>query len=277
MPVPSALRLILRVFCVTAACVVLAGCDRRETLVTVESQREAMEILVELHDAKVLGGQVATEVRNRQDVHIISLPSSQLALGRTLLLQLDLPRAQRQGLETFVSSGGMIPTPADERAKLMHAISGELERTLEAISGIAHASVHVVLPAKDAFIGPVGGQEQAGKVTASVLLVVNKPPEGSATVLDVDALRGDAKKLVTKAVPDLAAENVEVVVSERATRPLLASQKDLGTYAAQLEKLARTLLFSAVGFGVAFIVTLLWGLLFRGPKSAPPAEDFAAA
>jgi type III secretion protein J len=279
MPVGSAIRPIVLAVALAASGLFLGSCERRETLVTVDSQREALEILVELREANILGARADAQTRNRKDVQVVTLPAAEIAVGRALLLQLDLPRRERQGLETYVTSAGMIPTPGDERARLMHAISGELERTLEAVSGVARARVHVVLPAEDSF--SPSAQQPAEKVTASVLLVVNAPGDGdrspSAPAVDIKSLSENATKIVSSAVPGLDPSGVQVVVSERAMRPILGATEDPGTRAENLASLVKMLLIAAGTFGLLFILTLVWAMFFRGPKIREDSGELAVS
>lgn len=152
----------------TALLLLPLGCEKRPTLVTLDTQKEAIEILVELHAQRVTGAGLSAVSKGRKDAFEVTVPASELDRARGLLLKHDLPREKRSGLELYASGGGMIPTPTDERAKMMHAIAGELERTLETIDGVARARVHVVLPERDG----LGEGKEKVLASASVLLTL---------------------------------------------------------------------------------------------------------
>lgn len=280
---------------------VVGGCDRREALVSVESQREALEILVELENAGVVGAHLTTQSKSRREVQQISVPPEELGRARALLLQRDLPRQERGGLESFANGDGIIPSPGDERARLMHAIAGELERTLESIDGVSRARVHVVLPEKDALLT---GDERKSRVTsAAVLLTVNWETIGEAGVAEqpaaqaADASRagvepqanfvvqrvapGQAgakveqqaanlfaavRSLVSRAVPGLEPESISVVASYAPTRTALSRQPNLAGQIAEGEQKMRVLFVGAVVISVLFLVTLGWGI-WRGRRA----------
>ncbi len=288
MGVGSLLRSSIVVVTLMLVGAMLPGCEQRETLVTVDSQREAIEILVELARVPVVGAKVQAQTVNRKQVQAITLPTSEIARGRTLLLERDLPRRERGGLESFVASAGVIPTPADERAKLMHAISGELERTLEAIAGVSRARVHVVLPEKDSFSPSAGVSASDGHVTAAVLLVVVPPKEESQPAALTVAenkkpLAEAAKELVSHAVPGLDPSHVTVVTS---SLPVINTDtsgtpnSDVAEANKELESLRSVtpmLLIASASLGVLFVFTLAWGIFMRGPKLSPAGGDLATS
>ncbi len=293
---------------------VLWGCDQRETLVAVESQREAIEILVELEKAKVVGARVATLTRNRRDSQQITLPTSELGRARALLLQRDLPRKEHAGLETIAASDGIIPTVTDERARLMYAISGELERTLESIDGVSRARVHIMLPEKEAL-----GEPGIGSVpTASVLLTVNWdavrqaavtesaaaastpamregiPPAANFVVRHVDPvaavdaqtkqpterqaadLSAAVRSLVANAVPGLKDQGVCVVLSYAPTRSILEEPRDLAAKLVETDRRTKLLYVGTAVISALFLLTLAWGFS-RGRGHAPPAPGSGTA
>ena len=128
----------------------LSGCGSGNSeLVAVESEKEANRILVELQQRGIISATVERTTVNRKPVNTISVAPADLDRSRQILVQLDLPRENRGGMEAMVNSGGLIPTKSDERAKLMYALSQELERTLETYDRVVRARVHVVIPEED--------------------------------------------------------------------------------------------------------------------------------
>ncbi|MBI2895423.1 MAG: secretion protein [Deltaproteobacteria bacterium] len=130
--------------------------------------------------------------------------------GRAFQLLSDrgLPRAAPPGFDEILRNQSLIPTSGEERARHVHALSGELARTFESVRGILEARVHLALP-EPVLLEVEGAPPQA--VRASVLLKVSEadPP------IPVD----DARRLVAGAVPGLEAQAVTVVVVRQPAPP----------------------------------------------------------
>lgn len=187
----------------------LASCsDGYADLVRVDTEKEANQILTVLATKSDTEGRAAywgrkTPVeRQRKTYWQVSVPGPQLNGARAVLVEHNLPRDARPGLASLASEAGLIPSRSDERAKLMGAIAGELERTLETIDGVVSARVHIVLPERDALL-EAGGTDRPGgagrRASASVLLRTNVPK------LDLrsEAVSGVDAKSVPAASPEL--------------------------------------------------------------------------
>jgi type III secretion system YscJ/HrcJ family lipoprotein len=146
----------------------LAGCEERsDRLVGLASEREAMEVLVALEEAGVGGAELVAQRDARQTSWVVSVPAEFLSPARKALVERNLPREPKAGLAGMANSSGIIPTPTDERARLMAAMASDLERTLESITGVVQARVNVVLPVADPLGDP---QARSGRASASVLV-----------------------------------------------------------------------------------------------------------
>jgi type III secretion system YscJ/HrcJ family lipoprotein len=134
--------------CLLPSVLFVAGCDRRAQLLQLESEREATRVLVELAKAGIEADKTATTA-NRKTVQQIRVDPQQLDAARDVLVRLDLPKENIAGYDTIIARQGLIPTETDERARLMYAMAGELERTFETYDNVVTARVHVVLPQRD--------------------------------------------------------------------------------------------------------------------------------
>ena len=113
--------------------------------------------------------------------------------------------------ETFSADPGLIPTAMQERARLIAALSGEVETKLRMVPGVADAHVTVVLPDEDPMRDPDAAEKRA---TASVVYRYLVTAEaGEKPPLET----GDCKSLVAAAVPGLSANDVVVIA-----RPAIA-------------------------------------------------------
>ena len=124
----------------------------------------------------------------------------------------DLPRRESRGMsETFSADPGLIPTAMQERARLIAALSGEVEKKLRMVPGVADAHVTVVLPEDD----PLRDVDAlAERATASVVYrYLVKSEAGEKPPLD----EGDCRSLVAASIPGLSPNDVVVVA-----RPAIA-------------------------------------------------------
>src|SRR3954470_30175 len=76
----------------------------------------------------------------------IEVPQEQATDAVRILSELGLPRPRTEGLSDVFGKGSLVPSPTEERALYLEAISGELSRTLESVDGVVSARVHLVIP-----------------------------------------------------------------------------------------------------------------------------------
>ncbi len=129
----------------------------------------------------------------------------------------DLPRPRVPGVADSVDTGALVPSAAQEHARLVAGIAGDLSRTLEGVDGVLSARVHLNVTAPDPLrLGP------PPKTTASVLVEHRgvTPPLTEAAVA----------RLIAGGVSDLALPDVAVVFVARPAPPQLteASLRHVG-------------------------------------------------
>jgi type III secretion protein J len=136
----------------------------------------------------------------------IEVPDDQATDATRILSELGLPRPRTEGISDVFGKGGLVPSPTEERALYLQAISGELARTLESVEGVVSARVHLVLPpAPRPGIAPVAAK-------ASAFLKVRP-----GRVEGVQKLKGELRALIAGAIENLAPESVTLVVAEVST------------------------------------------------------------
>lgn len=145
--------------------VVICGCDE-EALVTLPSEKEANRVLVALETRGIHTARKKEDKSDRRHIQWkIFVSEEQTARARQWLVRLDLPREEAPGFESLFQEKSLIPSKAQERARLMVATAGELSRTFEAFDRVIAARVHLVLP-EERF----GGDCDCSKATAAVLI-----------------------------------------------------------------------------------------------------------
>ena len=125
------------------------------------------------------------------------MPADKLAAARLQTATQGAPHSGRMGFELFdkVSWG---QTEFDEKVTYQRALEGELERTIETLSDVASARVHIVMPTDSAF----ADSQRAAK--ASVILKLRHDTLSKDAVLAIS-------RLVSGAVDELKPEDVSIV------------------------------------------------------------------
>ncbi|MEZ0003084.1 flagellar basal-body MS-ring/collar protein FliF [Sinorhizobium fredii] len=139
----------------------------------------------------------------------ILVPVGMTGKARLLLAERGLPSSANAGYELFDNVGSLGLTSFMQEVTRVRALEGEIARTIQQISGIAAARVHIVMPERGSF------RKAEQTPTASVMI------RASATVG-----RGAAssiRHLVASSVPGLDIDDVTILDS---TGQLLASGDD---------------------------------------------------
>lgn len=181
------------------------GCGREEILHGLE-ERQANQVLVALDDGGLTGEKRRDE--GSEGRWLVEVARGEAARAQRLLAEQELPRAEAPGFAAVFAKGSVVPTPAEDRARLLQALSGELCRSVEALDGVIEARVHVALAPED----PLRGAPPPAR--GSVLVKVRTGARAR-----VEAQAGGIQALVAGAVPGLEAAQVAVVVSESTAVP----------------------------------------------------------
>jgi type III secretion protein J len=185
----------------------LAACGRSEILHGLD-EREANRAVVALDQASIRG-----EVRRdpgSDGGFVVEVPTADAARARQVLAAGELPREGPTGFAAAFGKGSVVPTAVEERARLLHALAGELGRTLEALDGVVEARVHLAVAAED----PIRAAPPMPPRAAALLKV--RPAARDR----VEALAPGLRALVAGAVPGLEPERVSVVLADAPAPPL---------------------------------------------------------
>ncbi len=224
---------------VPIALALLVGCQQK--IQHGLDEQQANEIQTLLQEAGIDAHKNAEGGRDAK--WSVAVPADSAAAAVKLLSDHDLPRRAPEGFGEVFGKGSVVPTAVEEGALYVHALSGEIERTLGTLEGVVHARVHLVVGVANqatAFRPPV-------KPRASVLLKIRA---GKSEALL--ARREELQALVAGSVENLDPSAVAVMVSEMApARPLAApAQPDL-----------RPLLAAAAGLIALLAIALTFAAL----------------
>lgn len=122
------------------------------------------------------------------------------------LAELGLPKPKTEGFGDIFGKGSLIPSPTEERALYVEALSGEVARTLESVDGVASARVHLVLPAPSS-----AGQPPLAAKAAALLRV------RSALMERLGHQRPELRALIAGSVAGLSPDSVTLVLNEVST------------------------------------------------------------
>jgi flagellar M-ring protein FliF len=131
------------------------------------------------------------------DGKTISVPADKLDAARLQTAAQGAPHSGRMGFELFDKmSWGQ--TEFDEKVTYQRALEGELERTIQTLSDVESARVHIVMPTDSVFTDNQRGAK------ASVILKLRHDSLSKDAVLAIS-------RLVSNAVDELKPEDVSIV------------------------------------------------------------------
>lgn len=185
------------------ALLLLAACGREELHHGLD-ERQASEVLVALDE----GGVQATKTREdgAEERWRVEVEARDAARAQRLLAERGLPRSRPPGLAEVFGKGSLVPTPTEEHALLLHALCGELARSVEALDGVVAARVHLGLRQPD----PLRPGDR-GAPRASILVKCRR-----SACPGVRALEPGMRAMVAGAVDGLDPAAVAVIVAEAA-------------------------------------------------------------
>ena len=141
----------------------------------------------------------------------VTVADDQFAQAVQVLQRRNLPPPQFEGLGQVFRKESLVSTPTEERARLIHAMSQELERSLLEMDGVLVARVHPVILPHDPL------NPKRASATASVLI---KHRAG----VDMGARESMVRALVAAGVEGLNYDDVRVLMVS-ADSPKAAPEK----------------------------------------------------
>ena len=170
----------------------LTGC--KGDLYSRLSEKEANLIIALL----LRSGIAADRLEAKDGSNTVRVEQERFADAVTLLNASGLPHAKFEDMGSVFSGNGLVSSPTEERARLVHALNQELARTITEIDGVISARVHVVLPKND----PLRHDQVPS--AASVFIKHDARAE-------ISALLPQIKTLIANSVEGLTYDKVAVV------------------------------------------------------------------
>jgi type III secretion protein J len=167
-----------------------------------------------------------------------------------VLQQYRLPAPANRRFQDVFGKSKLVVAPLEEKALYLEALQGEIAHTLETVTGVVSARVHVALPEQD-----LSGQNSKPP-KASVMLEYHADSSAQSPLREEDVSR-----LVASAVSDLTPENVSVVM-----RPieLARSQQayDFVAFGPVVVSTGSVAVMKVLSLGVVLVVLFLGASLY---------------
>lgn len=180
-----------------AAALVLSACSTE--IQHGLNEREANIMVAILRKAGIQAEKV--QEKGRKPVFTVQVPSKQAVRAFEILKARELPQRSRQGVVELFGKSSLVPTSTEEHMKMVHAISAEVERTLEQMDGVLAARVHMVLPKEGRFKDEPGSTPEARASVFIKILPGFAPPTPP-----------EIQRLVAGAAAGLKPEAISVMV-----------------------------------------------------------------
>jgi len=216
----------------------------------------ANEVVTALERAGI-GAEKARDDASGPTSFLVRVSPGDAVRALDVLHSLGLPRGKRTGFAEIYAKPSFIPTPTEERARYLEALSGEIEKTLETVDGVIGARVHLVLEEMD-------GLEGKPRLPAQAAVLLKT--KGAAPIKDADV-----QKLVAGSVPGLKVEAVAVVSTPAAEVPGARELSPVGPM--RVSPGTRSLLVGALVVGLGVLALLAGLLLFTARKLAAAQRE----
>lgn len=181
----------------------LVGCGD-ETLYSNLTERQANAMVALLHKS----GLPASKERVNEGNYAVATPARHFGQAVETLQANGLPAEDYDSLGEVFAKQGLVSSPLEERARLNHALSQEIARTISSIDGVLLARVHLAVPEHDDLT------DETRPSSASVFVKHRANVDLSDSISRI-------KALVVNGIENLPYDNVTVALfeSRRATVP----------------------------------------------------------
>lgn len=187
--------------CVLLAGLALAGCH--SAVLHGLSEQESNQIVAVLQEQGIMASKELDD--SEGGGWKITVPDRDVPRVWSVLQEYRLPASPGRRIQEVFGDRGLVTSPIEEKALYLEALQGELGHTLESISGVVSARVHVAVPEPD-----LTGRT-VSEPKASVVVEFHPDASGSPPVRE-----DEVQRLLASGVTDLKPENVAVVM-----RPIL--------------------------------------------------------
>ncbi|MEB0135139.1 type III secretion inner membrane ring lipoprotein SctJ [Actimicrobium sp. CCC2.4] len=199
----------------------LWGCSQVSNLQTNLQDADANEIVALLRHSGIEAKKVTAKEGITLTVHEADVPRA-----TDIMRAAGLPKRSLANLGTVFKKEGMISTPLEERVRYIHALSEELEFTLQQFDHVVSARVHVVLPER------IAPGEPIQPSSAAVFIKYTEP-------FDEDTNIPRITNLVASSIPGLSGiegrSKVSVVMAPASAAPKGVRWESVGPFMIQSE------------------------------------------
>jgi type III secretion protein J len=238
----------------------LAGCEAELAAGLPDDQASAL--VVALDGAGIAAGR-ELDGANDPPRYRVTVSPDDVADALSVMRAEGLPREEPAGLAETFGEGSLVPTPTEERARLVAALSGELARSIEEIDGVLVARVHLSLPESETL-----ALDAPPPVPRASVLIRYR---GEVAPYDEGAIR----RLVAGGIDHLEEANVAIVGVASAPAPELERRlAHVGPIAVTRGSATtlRWILGASLALNVLVALALVAVLGRRGKKAEPTEE-----
>jgi len=226
--------------------VLLSGCEGQELYGNL-SEHEANQIIAILSSDNLK----AEKQVDKEGKYSVTTATSNFPQAMQLLYEHDLPRQNYISMGDVFGDTSLVPSPTEERARLIYALSQEMANTLSNIDGVTVARVHLTLPAKN----PLSSDTH----TSSAAVFI-KHRQG----VDLEDSKLDIKALVVNGVENMRLEDVTVVFSPEKPRVYSVKKVSSGTESFQQRNAMALSIFKPQSLSIIGLIFVTMGMLFIG-------------
>jgi type III secretion protein J len=156
-------------------------------------------------------GIAAEKVIASEGMWKVTVPDDEFARSTQVLKRRNLPPQQFEGLGRVFKKESLVSTPTEERARLIYAMSQELEHSLTTLDGVLNARVHPVIPPHD----PLNPK----KVPSSASVLIKYRPGA-----EIASRESMIRALVAAGIEGLAYDDVRVLMVEAEKQPAIVEK-----------------------------------------------------
>lgn len=177
------------------ACLVLCGCQEQTALYNRLEEEQANEVLAAL----LRHGIASEKIPGEEGTWNVTVDKARFSEAMEILKRRGLPNRTFVGIGEVFKKTGMVSSPTEERIRYMYALSQDLSATLNEITGVISARVHVVLPENDPF-------DKAAKPSSASVFIKHDP------AADLESQVPFIKNLVKDGIEGLEYDKISVVL-----------------------------------------------------------------
>lgn len=222
------------------------GCSQVSNLQTNLQDADANEIVALLRH----NGIEAKKITTKEGV-TLTVRETDVPRATDIMRAAGLPKRSLSNLGTVFKKEGMISNPLEERVRYIHALSEELEFTLQQFDHVVSARVHVVLPER------IAPGEPIQPSSAAVFVKYTAP-------FDEDTNIPRITNLVASSIPGLSGvegrSKVSVVLAPTGAAPQGVEWESVGPFLVQSESSSSLMwtLTVLTATSLAGVVAILW-------------------